>query len=188
MMLLIWLMAEDSEVTMEDPEIILIQDFLYSVVILPGIMVYSSFLFRVSSSKHNDIGFYYSIGCFEIIKNSNSLSELEKTNYMILGLNYYDSYVRKNLKLRINNLTSIYSKIISDSGQSMKKKLDEIIEKLENGEKLDFLRYLADLLGTDSKSLLVSDRVSDKLKPWFTFVISVITTIVLVVQLGIVAR
>ena len=143
----------------------------------------SVFLFKIFLTKYDDFHYCFSLGCFKITQNFESLGELKKTEYMTIGLNNYNHYIRKNLKLRINHLEAFYSKIISDSKESMDGTLELILGKLEKGQKLDLLRFLAELSGsTGISDILTSDQLSVKIKELMPFIISVITATITILS------
>jgi len=159
-------------------------NFFSTLVFVPALMVINSFFFKAGLTKHNDFGRCCSIGCFRIVTKFQSLDELKKTVYMIDGLKYYDYYIRKNLKLRINNLGIFFSQMIGDSKESVSNQSETILTKLEQGEKLDLLRFLISSSGiSKDKPILISEKFSSKLQKWYQFIISVVAVLIAVIQL-----
>lgn len=160
------------------------KNFLYSLVLIPATMLYIPLFFRAPLTAHNDFGLCYSIGCFKIVKKFKELDDIRKTRYMIEGFKYYDYYIKKNLKLRINNLEIFHTIILGNSKESMDKMSETILNKLEKGEKLDLLRYMISLSGiSEDKPLLVSEKLSEKLKNWYQIILSVAAFVVAIIQL-----
>ncbi|MBV9176242.1 MAG: hypothetical protein JO297_04320, partial [Nitrososphaeraceae archaeon] len=88
---------------------------------------------------------YFAKGCFEIVKKG-SMDEVQNMSYLIKGLNSYNLYLRRQLKLEINNINTIYSKISrapQDKKNDVTEKLSSIFlnEQLEN-DTLEPARYL----------------------------------------------
>lgn len=165
-------------------EINTMNDFLATLLIVPSIMVLNSLMFKVSLTQYRDFGRCCSIGCFLIVTKFQSLDELKKTVYMIDGLKHYDYYIRKNLKLRINNLETFFSQIIGDSKESVNNLPETILVKLEKGEELDLLRFLIARSGiSEDKPMLVSEKFSTKLEKWYQLIIPVVAVMVAIIQL-----
>ena len=52
---------------------------------------------------------YYAKGCLSLVKKSKD--EVERMGYLIMGLNSYNSYLRRYMKLEIKDIKKIYSKL-----------------------------------------------------------------------------
>lgn len=153
-----------------------IQNFFYSIPIVPGIMVYSYYLYRGPFSKYPDWNRFFSIGCFKILGTFEELSEDQKTHYTIQGLKHYDYFLRRNLKISISNVEILYTKLILDL--SIRDYSGIILSKLNNNNKLELLKYLASLLKTTHDQDLISTSSSRSLKSIFPFLVSVIASLI----------
>ena len=116
--------------------------------ILTGLMITSFSISVVTFGKwgaltiQKDFRFYLAKASFELsLKIPRPRS---KIRYAIFGLYSYNKYLSRHMDSHINNLENIFQQIISDEQEKMDKKLEKIVELLKNN-KLDLLRYLADL-------------------------------------------
>ncbi|MBI3639860.1 MAG: hypothetical protein HY223_06040 [Thaumarchaeota archaeon] len=163
----------------------LMKNFLYSLLIVPAIMLFIPFSFRSALNKHNDFGQCYSIGCFRMVTKFKTFDDIKQTSYIIDGLKYYDYYIRKNLNLRINNFETFYSLILKDSRESMNVLSQTILTKLEKGEKLDLLRYLiSQSTVSEDKPFLVSEKMTNKIKNSYQLIIAITSLTIALIQLA----
>lgn len=109
---------------------------------------------------------------FYLAKSSLGLSieinnEYEKMQYVIFGLNSYNVYLKKLLKLQFKNINNITEKIISDSPENMNKSIKELYDKFEI-ENFKIIRYLADFVKLDSeeRDFLTKTTSKDKIIEW----------------------
>lgn len=183
---LVALMVSTLSLVKTHTEIVeLTKNFFYSLLIVPTIMLYIPFLFRSILTAHDDFGQCYSIGCLRIVERFKELDDIKKTNFIIESLKYYDGYIRKTLKLRINNFETFHSLILKDSKESMDELAQIMLAKLEKGEKLDLLRYLiSQSVVSPDKPFLVSEKISDKMKNSYQIIISVASLIIAVIQIA----
>ncbi len=172
------MMSSISSVKVHNENLELVESFLSGILIVPILMIMEISFIRGALRKHKDFGLCYSVGCFRISSNFESVRELEKINYMIDGLKYYNYYIRKNLKLRINNLDTSYPLLIADSKESVKSISDSILITLQ-GEKLDLLRYLISHSKiSENIPILVSEQITTRIKDGYQLIISGISAIV----------
>lgn len=154
----------------------IIQSFFYSLPIVPGIMVYTYYLYKGPFSKYSDLHLFFSMGCFKILRDFDDISEIEKTHYTIRGLNHYDTYLRRTLKISINNIEKFYTKLILTL--SIQEYSGIILSKLENNDKLELLKYLTCLLKSHDDPNSVSASTSRSLKSLLPFIASVIASLI----------
>ena len=156
---------------------------LLSVMIL-GVMTYTIFFLRFPVSKIRDFHFYFSVGCFKILQRYSNMDEMEKRKYIIQGIEYYDKFLKKNLRMRINNIDKITSKILPESSEKLTESASSMLDRLEQGNKLELVKYLGSKLeGNESSSFLTKDPISDRIKELFPFIISTFTIIITVLGL-----
>ena len=88
------------------PLLKLIQLFLFLTIIL-GLIKISLAIIR------KKFRLYYAKGCFTLIAEKND--EIQNMAYLSKGLDAYNSYLRRNLNIQINNIKKIESKIATFS-------------------------------------------------------------------------
>ena len=125
---------------------------------------------------------YFAKGCLSITKSSND--EVEKMEYLIKGLDSYNSFLKRHIKLGINELKKIYSKITTLPAKEKSDTVNRIISSFESGDTLEPVRYLSSL--HESKELfLVEESFEQKIKLQVTYAAGIIPVILTVIQFAI---
>ncbi len=107
------------------------------------------------------------------------MDEMEKRKYLIYGINRYDKFLKKNLRMRLNNANEIISKILTNSSENLTHEAHSILLFLENGHKLELAEYLNTYKSNKKESpVLKIDPLTDRLKDLFPFIISTVTVII----------
>jgi hypothetical protein len=110
----------------------------------------------------------------------NAKSEVEEMKYFVMGLNSYNSYLRKNIKLQIKDLKRVYSKIATDTIEQKNNILakfellflphDDVEDNPVNLSELDNslnpLRELSSLMETPETDLLIDEPLMSKVRAW----------------------
>jgi hypothetical protein len=73
---------------------------------------------------------YFAKGCLSIAKNNND--EVEKMEYLIKGFNSYNSFLKRHMKLEINEIKKIYSKITTLPAKEKIELINKIIYSFES--------------------------------------------------------
>jgi hypothetical protein len=93
--------------------------------------------------------------------------DLERMKYLIEGLRFYNNYIRSTLGLQINDLKTIYSKIIADSTVDKGHLMKELCHAFEESDKLKPIRCLTVLFNvSDSERFLAKESIQKKLEHW----------------------
>jgi hypothetical protein len=125
---------------------------------------------------------YFAKGCLSITKSSND--EVEKMEYLIKGLDSYNSFLKRHIKLGINEIKKIYSKITTLPAKEKSDTVNRIISSFESGDTLEPVRYLSSL--HESKELfLVEESFEQKIKLQVTYAAGIIPVILTVIQFAI---
>lgn len=130
--------------------------------------------------------FHFARGCIDL---ANKEDEIDMMKYLIWGLNAYNSFLRRYLKLEINNLKKIYSKI-SSSPLVERKKLRESLDVSFDSGKLQPLQLLSKYLSPEEKEqLLVKESFTRKVKEAAAFMAIVIPIMISLFEfLGVLPR
>lgn len=115
---------------------------------------------------------YYAKGCLSLIRKSKD--EVEKMGYLIMGLNSYNSYLRRYLKLEIKDIKKIYSKLATLPDKDKDAAIEKITECFDSGDTLEPLRYLAQFKDADSDVLLAEEPLHEKIKTQVTYAVGII--------------
>ena len=116
---------------------------------------------------------------------SNENDEVEIMGQFVKGFNSYNSYLRKQIKLHIENIDNIYSKIISLPRQVKNGIINDVskvfIEKELENNTLAPVRCLSALMHLpDDQQLLAQTSIKLEIKDWAklaTIIISLIIAI-----------
>lgn len=109
-----------------------------------------------------------------LAKHSLSLSmdtdnEIEKMRYVMFGLNSYDKYLKRTLKVQIKEIHTIFEKIISENSE----KMNNIIKDLNTAFETDTFkpfRYLNTFCKSNDRDFLTKITRKEKFLDWTPFV------------------
>lgn len=136
------------------------------LAVLAGIL---KMIFALSRKRFR---LYYAKGCLSLIRKSKD--EVEKMGYLIIGLNSYNSYLRRYLKLEIKDIKKIYSKLATLPDKDKDAAIEKITECFDSGDTLEPLRYLAQFKDADSDVLLAEEPLHEKIKTQVTYAVGII--------------
>lgn len=109
--------------------------------------------------------------------------EIERVKYLVLGLGFYNKYIRRTLGLQINDLKLIYSKIIADAAVDRRYFMKELGTAFEDNDRLKPIRCLTGLSDTkDPEHFLVKESVGKKLEEWATILGTLASAITAVIS------
>jgi len=97
--------------------------------------------------------------------------DVERVKYLIEGLSFYNKYIRRTLRLQINDPKIIYSYIIADATVDKNRSIKELSQAFEDNDKLKPLRCLPGLFNvTDPEHFLVKESIQKKWEEWIAIV------------------
>ncbi len=123
---------------------------------------------------------YYAKGCLTLIKKSKD--EVEKMGYLIMGLNSYNSYLRRYIKLEIKDIKKIYSKLATLPDKEKDTDIEKIIDSFESGDTLEPLRYLTQFKESDSSVFLEEEPLLEKIKTQVTYAVGIIPVALTIIE------
>jgi hypothetical protein len=123
---------------------------------------------------------YFAKGCLSIAKNSSD--EVDKMEYLIKGLDSYNSYLKRHIKLEVNEIKKIYSKITTLPAKEKIDTVNRIIQSFESGDTLEPVRYLSTLHDNKSELFLAEEPLEKKIKLQVTYAAGIIPVILTVIQ------
>jgi hypothetical protein len=145
-------------------------------------VILSAVLLRLFSNlARKDYRFYYAKASFSII--STKVEESDKINCIILALNSYNKYLKRNIKLHIGNIKDIYSKIVIDPAVEKNKVIISMSKAFESDDKFEPLRHMLNSLDTqNTERFLIEESIWDKTKEVGTFLVAVIPVLISIVE------
>jgi len=123
---------------------------------------------------------YFAKGCLSIAKNSGD--EVEKMEFLIKGLDSYNSFLKRHIKLEINEIKKIYSKITTLPAKEKMDTVDRIIQSFESGDTLEPVRYLSTLHDDKTELFLAEEPLEKRIKLQVTYAAGIIPIILTVIQ------
>ena len=123
---------------------------------------------------------YFAKGCLSIAKNSSD--EVEKMEYLIKGLDSYNSFLKRHIKLEVNEIKKIYSKITTLPANEKMDTVNRIIQSFESGDTLEPVRYLSTLHDNKTELFLAEEPLEKKIKLQVTYAAGIIPVILTVIQ------
>ena len=102
---------------------------------------------------------------------------MEKRRYIRDGIKFYNKFLKKNLRMRMNNLDKINSKILTNSSENLTHTAESMLLFLEKGHELELAKYLNEKIENNTPILKI-EHISQQIKDYFPFIISTITAIV----------
>lgn len=123
---------------------------------------------------------YFAKGCLSIAKNSND--EVEKMEYVIKGLNSYNSFLKRHIKLEISEIKKIFSKITTLPSKEKSDTVNRIIKSFESGDTLEPVRYLSSLHDNKTEPFLTEEPLEQKIKLQMTYAAGIIPVILTIIQ------
>jgi hypothetical protein len=123
---------------------------------------------------------YFAKGCLSIAKNS--VDEVEKMEYLIKGLDSYNSHLKRHIKLEIHEIKKIYSKITTLPAKEKLDTVNKIIQCFESGDTLEPVRYLSQLHDNKTELFLAEEPLEQKIKLQVTYAAGIIPVILTVIQ------
>lgn len=125
--------------------------------------------------------FYYAKGCLALM--SKEADETNKMNYLIMALNSYNKYLKRNLSLQITNIDNIYSKIITYSIDDKTEMIYSICSSFLSNDKLKPIKYISTIFDPQNKEQFLSkESLGSKIKEWGVFLAAIIPVLISVIQ------
>lgn len=145
-------------------------------------VIISSVLLRLFSSlTKKDYRYYYAKACLSII--STKVEKSDKINCIVLALNSYNKYLKRNIKLQIGNIKDIYSKILIDPAVEKNETILSISRAFESNDKFEPLRNLLNSLDTqNAERFLIEESMWDRTKEIGTFLAAVIPVLISIIE------
>lgn len=155
--------------------------YLYTITPALTLIVTASIVRFFSNISKRDFRYYYARGCFQISKNQ---SESAKMTYLIRAINSYNKFLKRNLKLQINDTNEVSSKIISDSVLEHYDLTSSISDAFFSDNKLKPVEYMLNLLNIrKTEKFLVKEATLNKIKESGAFFVAIIPVIISIIKL-----
>jgi hypothetical protein len=154
---------------------------LYVVIYVLSAVLIFILLKLLLERVRRQFGFYYSKACFEIIIKTES--ETDKTSYLILGLEWYNKFI-KRVTMEGCDIETIFSKIVSHAQLSNNTLLDTIVESFNGEDKLKPMRHMLTLLSCwkEGGGSLTKQSLRAKIKGSSDLLIPIVTVIITIIS------
>jgi len=153
---------------------------LYTIVfLLPTIPVFILLKLLLEHAR-KQFRFYYAKACFNIINETKD--ETDNAGYLLLGLEWYNKFVKRATKLYAIDVETIYSKVISHSQLSNNQLLIYIKDLFHAEDEFKPLRHMLTLLsGWKEGDILFKESLRTKIKESSDLLIPIVTVIITIV-------
>jgi len=102
-------------------------------------------------------------------------NEIDVIQSLTRGLRYYNKYLKRVLKLQINNVDGVTSKLLSDSKVDKNKAIESIYHAFEGNDTFQPITCISTTLDIqETEKFLVKQPVAEKIKDWTTYIIATI--------------
>jgi hypothetical protein len=152
------------------------QDLFYYLELFLALTVFAAFLKLIFAVSRTQFRLSFAKGCFNLM--AERKDEVEKMKYFVMGLNSYNSYLRRQIKLEISDLRKIYSWIASSPIPAKNELVDKVSKVFQKDMfeyedyTLEPVRCLSRFLDTpESKISLGEESILNKLKSYAAFAV-----------------
>lgn len=115
---------------------------IFSIIIGVSFFVVAAALLRIILlTTRMDYRYYYAKACMDIVISAED--QVYQIKYLIKGMNSYNAYVRRNIKLQINGLNKIYSAILSDKNIKRDQIINQLYSAFDCNDKLSVIKQLS---------------------------------------------
>ena len=155
-------------------------DMVYLITLFSFWIVISGLLKIIIQVAKKDFRLNFAIGCIRVLAREGN--EIDRMKYTIWGLNAYNSYLRRYLKLEIGKLKKIYS-LISSLPLTERIGFMNSLAVSFDIDKLEPLQVLSKYLNPeDREQLLVKESLQRKIKEAAAFIAVVVPIMIAVLQ------
>jgi hypothetical protein len=124
--------------------------------------------------------FYYRAAKTFVISATKNDNKLKRLNLFIFGLNFYNRFLQRSLKLQIKDIAKVYSFIIFNPLIYNTDILQIISNSFESDDNVEPIRCIKKVLG-NSEELLIQQQLGQKIKDYSSIIIPIITIIITVI-------
>lgn len=123
---------------------------------------------------------YFAKGCFRIVLKEMS-NEIDKAKYFIMGIIWYNKFLKKTINLQINNIDNICEKILR-SPLDNNKILLSISKAFYSNDGFEPLRTILTIFNyKEEEKILIKEPIRTRLKESSDLIIPIITTVITII-------
>ena len=156
---------------------------LYSLQFNLGASVTAGIIYMVLQATKRELRYFLAKTCFELA--SNDCDKIRKIGHFILGLKFYNEYLKKTLKIQINGIGNIYSKVISDSTVDQHEVTKSVLTSFEScKDKLEPVKSLSKIIDSEKKEeFLIEESLVERIKDLAVFFATIIPVGITIIRL-----
>jgi hypothetical protein len=143
------------------------QTFIFVNYLLLFIVI-AGVLKIICALARSEFWLYFAIGCFVLMQDARN--DVDEMKFFIMGLNSYNSYLRRRIKLQIKDLEKVYSKIAASTIEQKNNTIGKFALFFLPGKELDNTFYplteISKLLETTEIDLLVEEPLINRIRGW----------------------
>jgi hypothetical protein len=165
--------------------------YIWSILWFLGIsllyVVPGGLLWIILHAVRKEFRFYFAKACFLIM--SKGKDDYKKIKYFLMGLNSYNRYLRRKLRLEVEDIRKIYSKFVFAETAEKQEIIKSVCESVEadgiyTTNILKLAMYLSSLSKIPETELFVETATLQKLKPIGALLAAVIPIIISAIELS----
>lgn len=145
-------------------------------------LLHIAFPATLPSFISNEFNLCCAMGYIEMSKENTGIS---KAQYLIFAVHWYNKYIRKILRVQINDIDKIYSRVISDSSLDIDHEVRAIARTLKNQNNSSFnfetVRYLNLLSKEEPDEFLSKETTTQRIKDLSGFIIPIVTIVLTII-------
>jgi hypothetical protein len=158
----------------------LLGDRFYFIELILVSTLYSTYISLVGDYARRDFRFRFAKFCMDTVEEKKD--EVNKIYYLIKGLNSYNNYIERNLKLQFHE-AMVYSKILSSSDKNQS--INLLITSFRKNDKLKPISCLSTIVKLPAtEQFLVKKNLKSQTKDVITILAAIIPVIISIVQLS----
>lgn len=155
----------------------------FSYALLPGLsLIVGGTLLRFTSNiTKKNFRFYYAEGC--VLQLLKTTDQVDKMNLLVRALKSYNKYLKRTLKLQINNIDGICSKIILELLLDKPEFVNSISTAFQSNDKFKPTTLILNFLKIQkTDQFFTKEPLWDKIKEWGALSAAIIPVVISIIQ------
>lgn len=162
------------------------ENLLYSIALTPGLFFASLFLIHLITTTKSDYYYQLALGCILTYEKFPDFEQEQKRKHILMSLEFYEQYLKKNFTKSIQQLEEITSAAITNTPQSLDDLSKYLLISLKHPDKFTLLETLPKIINNNNlKIILLHEPLTTRIRelfPILAIIIPVFTTLVLLVK------
>jgi hypothetical protein len=154
----------------------LLYNIIYFIVPIPIFIVVKFLL----DQKRKHFQLFFAKACFKILS-KDTINEIDKVSYLMIGLTWYNKFLKRTIHLQIKDLSLVCSKVVFNSPLNKNKILTSISEAFNAKDVFEPLRHISSLFSDKQEIILTEESFKTRIKESNDLIIPIITIIITII-------